>query len=171
VDLCSFFSSSFQFLTYCIFFAPSQVAFLLTEASAPPNPLGSASKGKNVSYIFISMLSSSASLFSRAAVRVRTAAISRSVPSILSVAASRAYASSSAQFPEQTGNTGNKHRSNAEELIAKVNVVEVDGPVALCDGGGGSLGHPLEYIKLDWRHPDVPVECKYCGIRYVMKKH
>lgn len=27
------------------------------------------------------------------------------------------------------------HRSNAEELISKVPIVEVDGTVALCDGG------------------------------------
>uniref|UniRef100_A0A7S2X4R7 Zinc finger CHCC-type domain-containing protein n=2 Tax=Sar TaxID=2698737 RepID=A0A7S2X4R7_PROMC len=72
---------------------------------------------------------------------------------------------------EATGNTGAKHRSDAENLIAQTDVTVVDGPVALCDGGGGSLGHPIEYIKLDNRTPDIPTECKYCGLRYIMKKH
>lgn len=29
------------------------------------------------------------------------------------------------------------HRSNAQELIAKVPIIEVDKTVAMCDGGGG----------------------------------
>lgn len=36
-----------------------------------------------------------------------------------------------------------KHRSNALELIQKVPPIEVDGDIAVCDGGGGALGHPL----------------------------
>ncbi|KAL3912302.1 MAG: hypothetical protein SGARI_001229, partial [Bacillariaceae sp.] len=39
-----------------------------------------------------------------------------------------------------------KHRSNALELIEQVPVIEVEGEMAICDGGGGALGHPLEYI-------------------------
>ncbi|CAM9361456.1 unnamed protein product, partial [Choristocarpus tenellus] len=80
------------------------------------------------------------------------------------------------------------HRSDAEELIAKFPVIEVDGEVALCDGvgvikyclmynnilqsnqGGGALGHPLEYIKLR-RTDNDPVACIYCGLRYKMKEH
>lgn len=63
----------------------------------------------------------------------------------------------------------NVHRSDAEELISKVDIIYVDGPVALCDGGGGALGHPLEYIQLDKKNPGSPSTCKYCGLRYAMK--
>ena len=57
------------------------------------------------------------------------------------------------------------HRSNAEKLIAKVPVIKVDGHVAVCDGGGGALGHPIEFIQLD-NVKDEPAVCKYCGLRY-----
>jgi len=40
-------------------------------------------------------------------------------------------------------------RSNAEQLIAKVPVIEVEKMFAVCTGGGGSLGHPTEYIQLN----------------------
>ncbi|CAM9326717.1 unnamed protein product [Heterosigma akashiwo] len=63
------------------------------------------------------------------------------------------------------------HRSNAEELIAKVAPIEVDGHIAVCDGGGGALGHPLEYIQLDTKDLTAPQTCKYCGLRYVGKHH
>mmetsp|Transcript_7456 Transcript_7456/g.6687 ORF Transcript_7456/g.6687 Transcript_7456/m.6687 type:complete len:122 (-) Transcript_7456:26-391(-) len=61
-----------------------------------------------------------------------------------------------------------RFRSNAEELISKVPVIEVDGHVAVCDGGGGALGHPIEYIQLN-TIADQPQPCKYCGLRYVAK--
>mmetsp|Transcript_10106 Transcript_10106/g.17781 ORF Transcript_10106/g.17781 Transcript_10106/m.17781 type:complete len:124 (-) Transcript_10106:33-404(-) len=70
---------------------------------------------------------------------------------------------------EITGKYDNVHRSNAEELIAKVPVIEVDTDVAVCDGGGGSLGHPLEYIQLNTSDPTIPEVCKYCGLRYRKK--
>jgi NADH dehydrogenase (ubiquinone) Fe-S protein 6 len=60
----------------------------------------------------------------------------------------------------------NPHRSNAQELIARVPVIEVHGNVAVCDGGGGALGHPTEYIKLDKRSGAVPATCKYCQMRF-----
>lgn len=62
------------------------------------------------------------------------------------------------------------HRSNAEELVNKVPVIEVDGLVAVCDGGGGALGHPLEYIQLHLANKKVNV-CKYCGLRFTAKGH
>ncbi|ETV96819.1 hypothetical protein H310_10110 [Aphanomyces invadans] len=64
----------------------------------------------------------------------------------------------------------NRHRSDAEILIAQVPVVEVDSDVAVCDGGGGALGHPLEYIALN-TVSDKPQTCKYCGLRYKQKPH
>lgn len=60
-----------------------------------------------------------------------------------------------------------KHRSNALELIQKVPIVEVEGERAICDGGGGPLGHPLEYISL--QRPGVVERCKYCGLRFASK--
>jgi NADH dehydrogenase (ubiquinone) Fe-S protein 6 len=62
----------------------------------------------------------------------------------------------------------NPHRSNAEELVAKVPIIEVAGHVALCDGGGGATGHPIEYIKLDKREGHSAATCNYCGLRYKM---
>uniref|UniRef100_A0A7S2S1L5 Zinc finger CHCC-type domain-containing protein n=1 Tax=Eucampia antarctica TaxID=49252 RepID=A0A7S2S1L5_9STRA len=64
-----------------------------------------------------------------------------------------------------------KHRSNALELLERQPIVEVDGPIAVCDGGGGALGHPLEYIKLtDLNEGKSVVSCVYCGIKYRHKK-
>jgi NADH dehydrogenase (ubiquinone) Fe-S protein 6 len=60
-----------------------------------------------------------------------------------------------------------KHRSNALELIEKVPIIYVDGERAICDGGGGPLGHPLEYISL--QRPGVIERCKYCGLRFGSK--
>eukprot|EP01035_Chromulina_nebulosa_P022090 gene22090-28598_t len=56
-------------------------------------------------------------------------------------------------------------RSNAEKLIGAVPVIEVDGITAVCDGGGGALGHPIEYIQLNLGTSE-PAVCKYCGLRY-----
>merc|ERR1719223_1735535 len=64
-----------------------------------------------------------------------------------------------------------KHRSNALELIQKQPIIEVEGNMAVCDGGGGALGHPLEYIKLYPRpdSKDGAVSCIYCGLKYRKK--
>ena len=78
------------------------------------------------------------------------------------------YGPAHPQTAEHTGGQGNVHRSNAEELIAQQDVIVVHGNVALCDGGGGSLGHPLEYIQLDKVNREEPAVCKYCGLRFVM---
>mmetsp|Transcript_16153 Transcript_16153/g.46188 ORF Transcript_16153/g.46188 Transcript_16153/m.46188 type:complete len:128 (-) Transcript_16153:137-520(-) len=60
-----------------------------------------------------------------------------------------------------------KHRSNALDLVEKHPIVEVEGERAICDGGGGALGHPLEYISL--QRPGVVERCKYCGLRFSSK--
>jgi uncharacterized Zn-finger protein len=59
-----------------------------------------------------------------------------------------------------------RHRSNAQSLVASVPVIEVASNVAMCDGGGGATGHPIEYVKLDTRDGVVAVPCKYCGLRF-----
>jgi NADH dehydrogenase (ubiquinone) Fe-S protein 6 len=60
-----------------------------------------------------------------------------------------------------------KHRSNALELIQKAPIIEVSGERATCDGGGGALGHPLEYISL--QRPGQVKSCIYCGLRFKRK--
>jgi len=71
---------------------------------------------------------------------------------------------------EATGVIPNAHHSNAEKLINSVGVIKVKGSMAICDGGGGSLGHPIEYIQLELQN-QVPSICKYCGLRYVKDDH
>jgi NADH dehydrogenase (ubiquinone) Fe-S protein 6 len=44
--------------------------------------------------------------------------------------------------------------------------------LAVCEGGGGSLGHPIEYIQLDKvNNSNEPSTCLYCGLRYKSKAH
>ncbi|CAM9426602.1 unnamed protein product, partial [Ectocarpus fasciculatus] len=60
----------------------------------------------------------------------------------------------------------------AEQRIAEVPPIEVEGYTAICDGGSGVNGHPIEYIQLDNVTHNRPSVCKYCGLRYVSKaKH
>lgn len=40
----------------------------------------------------------------------------------------------------------------------------VEGERAICDGGGGALGHPIEYISL--QRPGEIKACIYCGLKY-----
>ena len=56
-------------------------------------------------------------------------------------------------------------------VLVQVPVIEVEGNVAVCNGGGGALGHPVEYIQLNTVVPGEIGECKYCGLRYVHKSH
>ena len=64
------------------------------------------------------------------------------------------------------------HKTNAEELINKMPIIEVDGDVSRCTGVHGmNLGHPVQYIQLDRRHEFTPAVCKWCGLRYRRKAH
>lgn len=54
------------------------------------------------------------------------------------------------------------------ELVSAVAPIEVEKEMAVCDGGGGALGHPVEYISL--ARPGSVETCKYCGLRYTQKK-
>ncbi|GJD07971.1 NADH dehydrogenase [ubiquinone] iron-sulfur protein 6, mitochondrial [Galdieria sulphuraria] len=71
-------------------------------------------------------------------------------------------------YPEGTSleEVREKWQSDAMELISKVPPIVVDGYVAACNGGGGPLGHPIEYIRLE---APYPATCKYCGLRYINK--
>ncbi|GMI55827.1 hypothetical protein ScalyP_jg7388 [Parmales sp. scaly parma] len=70
---------------------------------------------------------------------------------------------------------GGAMRSNAMEKIMGVEPIGVDGNIAVCDGGGGALGHPIEYINLHFttNNADKRVEldgiCKWCGLRFFQK--
>ena len=44
-------------------------------------------------------------------------------------------------------------------------IVEVEEISVSCDGGGGALGHPKVFLKLE----DREVECPYCDKRFTLK--
>ena len=59
------------------------------------------------------------------------------------------------------------HKTNAEELINDLPIIEHAGKVVRCTGVHElGLGHPVHYIQLDRRHKFSPVTCKWCGLRY-----
>lgn len=65
-----------------------------------------------------------------------------------------------------------KWGSDAMEKIQQSHIIEVDDEVVVCDGGGGALGHPIEYIKLHVSDEDAgPQVCKYCGLKFARKPH
>ncbi len=45
-------------------------------------------------------------------------------------------------------------------------IIEVDGAVAACNGGGGPLGHPRVYLNLG---SAGKVECPYCSRLFVAR--
>jgi NADH dehydrogenase (ubiquinone) Fe-S protein 6 len=52
------------------------------------------------------------------------------------------------------------------DMVQSADVIKVPGPVATCDGGGGPLGHPIEYIQIDRADAQFPAVCKYCGNKF-----
>jgi NADH dehydrogenase (ubiquinone) Fe-S protein 6 len=122
-------------------------------------------------------MSSSSLLIRKAPVRrlfatqAKAAVAAAAKPSAAAAAAaSTAKTASSRALLEATGKTDNLHRSNAEALVNKVPVILVQGSTAICEGGGGALGHPVEYIQLETRR-GTPSTCKYCGLRYAKDPH
>jgi len=59
---------------------------------------------------------------------------------------------------------GIAHSKAPIELADELPIVVTTEDVAKCDGGGGALGHPTEFIKNNKGYPN---ECKYCGARFV----
>jgi len=45
-------------------------------------------------------------------------------------------------------------------------IIEVDEPVAACNGGSGPLGHPRVYLNLA---PAGRIECPYCSRLFVRR--
>ena len=50
-------------------------------------------------------------------------------------------------------------------MLDTIEVFYIDGDSAVCDGGGGALGHPKVYMALDRRTGRVT--CSYCGRLFV----
>ncbi|KAL9644094.1 hypothetical protein ABK040_005560 [Willaertia magna] len=45
--------------------------------------------------------------------------------------------------------------------------IEVEGETAVCNGFlAGGLGHPTEYIRVNYHSPE---RCKYCGAKFIRK--
>lgn len=53
-------------------------------------------------------------------------------------------------------------------MVGGEEIVITDKMHEQCDGGGGPLGHPVEYLTLEKGGQTV---CKYCDRRYVHKSH
>jgi len=79
----------------------------------------------------------------------------------------RPQAGSSPIF-EQTNMDLQPQPLSAMEMIAQEPIRMVQGRKAVCDGGGGPLGHPKIYVNLDQPGPKA---CGYCGIRFEQDAH
>ncbi|KAI8049588.1 zinc-finger domain-containing protein [Syncephalis plumigaleata] len=79
----------------------------------------------------------------------------------------RSVAIDNARF-EQTDLAAQPRPMAAIDLIAEIPVVQVAGRKAVCNGGGGALGHPRVYINLDEGKPQA---CGYCGLRFQQEPH
>ena len=54
------------------------------------------------------------------------------------------------------------HKSNAQDLISQVPVIEVDNDIARCTGVSEfGFGHPVEYIALSTTNRSKPNVCKW----------
>lgn len=51
-------------------------------------------------------------------------------------------------------------------VIEAPEIIEVDGTRAICDGGGGTLGHPRVFLEMGDKDY---VECPYCDRRFVLR--
>mmetsp|Transcript_17046 Transcript_17046/g.19044 ORF Transcript_17046/g.19044 Transcript_17046/m.19044 type:complete len:112 (-) Transcript_17046:104-439(-) len=74
-------------------------------------------------------------------------------------------------FATLPGSGADHQTRTPQEMINSVPVIEVDGDIAICDGGDPHLGHPVEYIQLNKVDPTQPSICGYCGLRFVRKPH
>ncbi|EKM83886.1 NdufS6, NADH-ubiquinone oxidoreductase complex I 13kd subunit [Agaricus bisporus var. burnettii JB137-S8] len=69
---------------------------------------------------------------------------------------------------EQTNIDLQPNPLSAMELVSQEPVRVVDGRKAVCDGGGGPLGHPKIYINLDKPGPRA---CGFSGLRFEQAQH
>lgn len=45
-------------------------------------------------------------------------------------------------------------------------IIHVDDPVVACDGGGGALGHPRVFLRIE----DQSVMCPYCSRLFLLNE-
>ncbi|KAH8835251.1 zinc-finger domain-containing protein [Flagelloscypha sp. PMI_526] len=69
---------------------------------------------------------------------------------------------------EQTAMEYQPNPPSAMALLSEEPIRVVHGRKAVCDGGGGPLGHPKIYINLD--RPG-PRPCGYCGLQFEQAPH
>jgi uncharacterized Zn-finger protein len=50
------------------------------------------------------------------------------------------------------------------DVTEEIEVIYVDSRTAVCDGGGGALGHPRVFLAID---DSNEVECPYCSRRFI----
>ena len=50
-------------------------------------------------------------------------------------------------------------------IPSSTETIHVDDPVVACDGGGGALGHPRVFLRIEARS----VLCPYCSRIYALK--
>jgi uncharacterized Zn-finger protein len=50
------------------------------------------------------------------------------------------------------------------DVTEEIEVIYVDSRTAVCDGGGGVLGHPRVFLAIDH---SGQVECPYCSRRFI----
>ena len=55
-------------------------------------------------------------------------------------------------------------RGQMPDVTEEIEVIFVDSRTAVCDGGGGVLGHPRVFLAID---RSGEVECPYCSRRFI----
>jgi len=69
---------------------------------------------------------------------------------------------------EQTAYEYQPAPPSAMEMVNSQPIILSDARIAVCDGGGGPLGHPKIFINLD---KPGPRPCGYCGLRFQRAHH
>ncbi|KZT65150.1 ubiquinone oxidoreductase 20 kd subunit [Daedalea quercina L-15889] len=69
---------------------------------------------------------------------------------------------------EQTNMELQPNPLSAMQMIAEEPIRVVHGRKAVCDGGGGPLGHPKIFINVD---KPGPIPCGYSGLRFEQAPH
>eukprot|EP01027_Heterolobosea_sp_BB2_P016639 GEZU01023661.1.p2 GENE.GEZU01023661.1~~GEZU01023661.1.p2 ORF type:complete len:124 (-),score=29.02 GEZU01023661.1:317-688(-) len=85
--------------------------------------------------------------------------------SAVRIANSRVFSNSNVAAASKGFVRSYAQRKTPMELISEVPPIEVTSEVAKCNGGANpNLGHPVEFIRVDFHQPQT---CKYCGLRYI----
>jgi uncharacterized Zn-finger protein len=61
-------------------------------------------------------------------------------------------------------------KSMSVTVTRPVEVIQVNERAVSCDGGGGRLGHPRVYLRMQGPlgHPATQVTCPYCSRLYIL---